>query len=1309
MGASASKPWHLLARLLGAALAVLLLAAAGTLWWVGQTTSFVRWALGRAEAVSAGALEFGAVRGTLAGGFKVASVRWRDDRGDIALSDVALAWRPDGLLRGELHVTRLEIGSASLHLPGGGGPLALPASLKLPIDVRLDAFGLGRLLVASAGAEPLELDHVGLAGSYASGAYRIDHLSARAPKWGEATLQGRIGERAPFALEASGRIGARFAGWDAVPLIRVLADGTLEDFVVAAQAIEPPGVVGLADAQAPRPVWIGLNTRVQPLAYPATEWLAPIELTLEGVEPAQLGFVGAPRARISGAATIGLDDEQMTGRLSLRNALPGAIDRQAIPLSAIETTFAWAGARLELSDLRATLPGGGAIAGAATIDPARRLSLFGRALPALKTRLTLRDVDLSQTLSGLPATRLNGAASADDAAVDLDLTDASRHGIAAVVQARIDDAGLRVDRAQLATMAGTVSTRGTVSLAAPWRIDLSGEFRELDPAGAMALRTVLAGAASPIDTDARPDWAARLRGRLSGSWAAQGAAWPDPQLRARLVVDRGVLDGQPLRARFRGDVSRERVADAALELTLGDLQASAQGSLGQPGDRLGFVLRAATLARLDARLDGSLSASGELIGGFGDRAGAAAGGALGIVADIEGRRLRWADTARVGTLSGRIELPDLGAGRVMIRADASALQIAGRPLDRLRARADGEVAAHALQLELSGPQVSARASARGALAQAGSADWRWEGSVEELVADAPVPLRLERPARLLADGHGAVLGEAAFQIDGGSVRVATLGWRDARIDTRGEASGLPVARWAERFAGSQALSGAEGKLQDLRLSGQWGLAGSSPQSLSGRAAARLDPGDGAESRGEVDLSLDEGRLDGSIDLRIPTLAFANRLIGPEWAVAGQLRFAGSVGGTIALPRLRGELSGSNLALLQRALGWRLTDGTLGAHFDGDRLDLKVLRLESGGGSIVMAGQMLLDGMHGGFTVRADRLPVPIGPGQRVVVSGNTGIASSGTSFEWKGDIRADEGLIELRGGDAPSLPDDVVIVDRRAAGEAAGAGAESTARGFRIGADLNLDLGDKLRIRGSGIDVVLAGTLNLRGTLPAAPRAYGTVRVRQGTYTAYGQRLEIERGQVVFNGALDNPVLDIVAMRRNQVVEAGVALGGTVLSPRLRLVSTPDVPDAQKLSWLVLGVGLDDVSTAGQGAALQAAAATLFGSNDGGLSAGLAGALGLDVLTVRGASAGGVFDPNFGASFPGQASSGGVPAGTAATQNVVAIGKRLSSRVLLTYEQGLRGVWNLLRIQYDITNRLSIRAQAGTDSAVDMLYFYSFD
>ena len=79
-----------------------------------------------------------------------------------------------------------------------------------------------------------------------------------------------------------------------------------------------------------------------------------------------------------------------------------------------------------------------------------------------------------------------------------------------------------------------------------------------------------------------------------------------------------------------------------------------------------------------------------------------------------------------------------------------------------------------------------------------------------------------------------------------------------------------------------------------------------------------------------------------------------------------------------------------------------------------------------------------------------------------------------------------------------------------------------------------------------------------------------------------------------------------------------------------------------------------------------------------------------------------------GASFPGQAGTGSTPA-TGATQDVVAIGKRLGSRMLVTYEQGLRGIWSLLRFQYDITRRLSVRAQTGTDTAVDLLYFYSFD
>jgi translocation and assembly module TamB len=73
-------------------------------------------------------------------------------------------------------------------------------------------------------------------------------------------------------------------------------------------------------------------------------------------------------------------------------------------------------------------------------------------------------------------------------------------------------------------------------------------------------------------------------------------------------------------------------------------------------------------------------------------------------------------------------------------------------------------------------------------------------------------------------------------------------------------------------------------------------------------------------------------------------------------------------------------------------------------------------------------------------------------------------------------------------------------------------------------------------------------------------------------------------------------------------------------------------------------------------------------------------------------------------SSSGTASSGGT-----VREEVLSVSKRLNSRLTVSYERGIQGIWNLVRLQYEISNRLSLRAQSGSENAVDLLYFWWFD
>ncbi|MEZ5703215.1 MAG: translocation/assembly module TamB domain-containing protein [Burkholderiaceae bacterium] len=237
---------------------------------------------------------------------------------------------------------------------------------------------------------------------------------------------------------------------------------------------------------------------------------------------------------------------------------------------------------------------------------------------------------------------------------------------------------------------------------------------------------------------------------------------------------------------------------------------------------------------------------------------------------------------------------------------------------------------------------------------------------------------------------------------------------------------------------------------------------------------------------------------------------------------------------------------------------------------------------------------------------------------------------------------------------------------------------------------VTLDLGRQFQVRGQGIDTRLEGELTVRATpsLPV-PRATGEVRTVSGTYKAYGQQLNIETGVLRFTGPYDDPALDILAVRKlpeNTDQRVGVQIKGNAQAPRVSLYSEPALTDGEALAWLVLG---RPASAAGaQAFVLQQAARQLLARGGTADEGTMAKTLGVDEV--------------------GFADAGGNADGTA-TQTALTVGKRLSDRLYLTYEQSLSGAMSTVSILYDLSRSLTLRARAGTENAIDLIFTHRYE
>ncbi len=464
--------------------------------------------------------------------------------------------------------------------------------------------------------------------------------------------------------------------------------------------------------------------------------------------------------------------------------------------------------------------------------------------------------------------------------------------------------------------------------------------------------------------------------------------------------------------------------------------------------------------------------------------------------------------------------------------------------------------------------------------------------------------------------------------------------------------------------------------------------------LAGQIDADLGTELAAPAAGMADWSWPAAsRLSGRMQAALPRLELWSRLAPPGWRISGSLQADASLGGTRLRPEWRGTLQASDLALRSQVDGLDFS-GELRATLAGEELRIDSLQLRGAGGE---SGGLLLG--HGSLrwpraATAADQPISPLLPvlalelearrlrllaraDRRLTLSGQLVARSDGQGLDVSGRLRADQALFILPDEDRPALGDDVVV---RGSGQPARPVA-SPALPVRL--QLELALGDDFQLRGQGIDTRLAGELRLEASPgQAAPQLFGQVRTVRGRYRAWGQALEIETGVLDFNGPLDNPGLDILALRPLADPRVGVKVGGTARAPRLSLYSDPELPESEKLAWLVLG--RPATGAGAEAALLQQAALALLGGR-GQAGDGLSRALGLDEL-----------------SFQGETRKA---EGSAA----LTLGKRISRQLYLSYSRSVIGATGTVAVLYDLTRQLTLRAKAGDDNALELVFTRQYD
>ncbi len=1218
-----------------ALLGIVLLALGVALWLLHTQPGSARvWTT--LASVIPGELQAGSVEGSIAGGWHLRHVTYRNESLEVTIADARLTLDFD-LFAPSLDVVGLEAQTVVVHQVGqtesrpSDGEFSLE-SLVLPVAVNLQSLQVRDLQVRGREGERLfDAGSIALAGRWHESIVltRADIESSLADVRGAAEL----GLQVPHAADASLEVRYPLAiGEEVVPLaVAVDAEGSLERLRIDLVSRDPDiHIAGELFEVLRQPGW---DLRVQSGYF---QW------PLQGAAPAVRleAVILESRGRPEDYSLAGSGRITAVADQPLGFSLEAGGDREGLSVS---------GLSLDGEMLRAESDGalrwanGFAVmvnADIAHFDPAALTDAWPAGTPVSGTARAA----FSPGKLELPAVALRVAGT--DQAVDADgIVDLA----AGVVDLDLDWRNLRwpvADTWRFRSDFGQVTVTGKPE---SWALDGRIAFATPElPQGAFQLagtgnrdettvqlldsevlggnvkgrveynwgdggRWAAALEAADIDTGAL---ALQWPGRVSAAFTTRGQVEP---LRAAVDITQlaGTLRERPVSGsggiRYAdGDLSVEQ-----LEIASGNSWLRADGSLRADAG-LDFSLDIASLGALLPGSAGSLQARGNI--GLKEDFPV-------LRLDLDGRELAWRDY-RLGSIA--VAKPAAATAPLALAVDGEALQAAGASIDEF-------------SLDVTAGPDRQRLAARAVLgdkrveiALAGRfEDWReplasgWDGRLESLRLAAPedVAFALEAPARLHLGSQLVELDRACLR-GAGEAAVCLQGRRDGpeAFSASAELRALPVNLvklfldteliFTETVGGT--LSAAKVPGRELSATARLDISPGQVRSPERAALAvstrqgvfSLDLDDGQVLSARLNLPFSEtaaidanfglvdvsrGRdsaISGNLKVDLNDIGVITAVVPALDQARGKLAVDIALAGTLAEPALSGGASLENGALRYVPLGLKLTDIELTSRIRGDNyVDLQsTFRAGEGAGRIYSStGGLGAEGVR--LRITGENLAIVDLPQVNVVANTDLELGISPGELRLDGDILVPHARLSPRQivtGQVSESRDVVIVASRE--GEPLPEAAEAPPP-FAINGEVELTLGDDVLVDFDAAQTRLTGMATFAWRGPPMPIATGEYKV-SGRFEAYGQLLEITEGSVRFpNVPADNPLLRIRAERQifgnPRIQSAGVLLSGVARDPELEVYTVPPTSNERALTMLVTGsdfnyeqgVGAVDVGT----------------------------------------------------------------------------------------------------------------------------------